>query len=73
MNEWLGYAAALLVVISLVMTDIKRLRIINLIGCFLFVAYGILIGAYPVAAMNAVAAVVNLYHLFKLRSKVNKG
>lgn len=70
MTEWLGSAAAVFVVISLLMADIKRLRLINLLGCFLFVIYGVLIEAYPVAAMNAAAAAINLYHLFKL-SKVN--
>lgn len=67
--EWLGYAASLLVVMSLLMRDIKRLRYINLVGSILFVIYGILIAAYPVAVMNFVATLINLYHLRKLRAR----
>lgn len=67
-TELLGYAASFLVVMSLLMGDIKRLRYINLVGCVLFVIYGLMISAYPVAVMNAVAAVINVYHLWRLHS-----
>lgn len=66
-TELLGYAASFLVVMSLLMGDIKRLRYINLAGCILFVAYGLMIAAYPVAVMNTAAAVINVYHLWRLR------
>ena len=31
--EWLGYLASVLIVVSLTMTDIIKLRIINTMGC----------------------------------------
>ncbi|MFC6591172.1 YgjV family protein [Deinococcus lacus] len=68
-TDLLGYAASLLVGLSLLMADIRRLRVINLAGCLLFVAYGFLIEAYPVAAMNLFGAGVNLYYLWRLRSQ----
>lgn len=34
--EWVGYAAYLFIVLSLTMTSIIKLRIINSIGCLLF-------------------------------------
>ncbi|WP_049775063.1 MULTISPECIES: YgjV family protein [Deinococcus] len=67
-SEWLGYAASVFVGISLLMGDMRRLRVINLIGCVLFTVYGLIIGAYPVAAMNLFGAAVNIYHLTRLRS-----
>ena len=38
--EWVGYAVSIMIAISLLMTDILKLRIINSIGCVLFVIYG---------------------------------
>lgn len=66
LNELLGYSASIFVAISLLMSNIKKLRYINLVGCLLFVIYGVLIAAYPVALMNAFCAGINLYHLYKL-------
>ncbi len=62
----LGYLASAFVVISLLTSNIKYLRFLNMIGCILFVIYGILISAYPVAIMNAIALLINIYHLAKL-------
>ena len=51
--EGFGYLASVLVVISLMMRSIVRLRWINLVGAACFTAYGILISAYPVAALTS--------------------
>ncbi len=65
--EWVGYTASLLVLVSLMMTSILRLRIFNLIGASVFCIYGLLIHSYPVAGMNFLIVLSNIYHLFKLR------
>lgn len=65
-SEWVGYAASVFVGTSLLMSDMSRLRIINLIGCILFAIYGLWIGAYPVAIMNIFGAGVNIWHLLRL-------
>ena len=41
--EWVGYLASVVVAISLMMSNIKKLRWWNLIGAALFVAYGLAI------------------------------
>lgn len=64
--EWVGYGASLFIAISLLMTDLVKLRIINSIGCLLFVIYGFTVGAYPVAIANIIIILINLYHLYKL-------
>ena len=64
--EIVGYVASILVAISLMLTSILRLRVINLFGSILFTIYGVLIQAYPVALINAVIIFINLYHLSKL-------
>lgn len=61
--ELVGYAASVLVAVSLMMRSILRLRLVNLVGSATFTVYGALIGAYPVAAVNGVIVLINLYHL----------
>lgn len=61
--ELIGYAASLLVAISLMMSQILRLRVLNLIGSFTFSVYGFLIGSWPVALMNAFIVGINIYYL----------
>jgi hypothetical protein len=64
--EIVGYAASGLIAISLMMSSLLRLRLINLVGAAAFATYGLLIQAYPVAALNSVIVFVNLYHLRRL-------
>ncbi|GAA4897032.1 YgjV family protein [Ferrimonas pelagia] len=66
--EWVGYAASLLVAISLMMSEIKKLRWWNLCGAALFVAYGLAISAYPVALVNGFIVLINIYYLHKIYS-----
>ena len=67
--EWVGYLASIVIAISLIMSDIIKLRIINTIGCVLFVIYGLSVGAYPVAFTNMLIVFINIYYLFKLKNK----
>ena len=64
--EWVGYAASIMIAISLLMTDVIKLRLLNTVGCLLFVIYGFIVGAYPVAVANIAIILINLYHLYKL-------
>jgi GNAT superfamily N-acetyltransferase len=67
MEQWalelFGYVASALVVISLMMSSIIRLRVVNLIGAAAFAVYGLLIHAYPVAVVNGAIVLINLYYL----------
>ena len=67
--EWLGYAASALVLISLSMSSISRLRWFNLAGALCFTAYGTLIEAWPVAAVNFAIAIVNVVYLTQFYTK----
>ena len=57
--ELVGYVASILVAISLMMSSILKLRLINLVGSAAFVVYGALIGAYPVAVVNLLSGVLS--------------
>ncbi|KHF89046.1 membrane protein [Vibrio vulnificus] len=69
MVEILGYAASIMVAISLMMKDIVRLRVLNFIGCALFTAYGLMIDAWPVVVTNGFIACVNVYFLAKMQQE----
>lgn len=64
--ELIGYTASLLIAISLMMTAIIKLRIINMFGAATFCTYGILIGAVPVAVLNGFIVLINIYHLSRM-------
>ncbi len=65
MIEIYGYISMIVVVISMMMKDMKWLRIINTISCAMFVIYGLLIGAYPIVLLNSIVILINLYRLVK--------
>lgn len=64
--ELIGYFASALVLVSLLMTSIKKLRVINAIGSLIFSIYAIVIHSYPTAIMNGILVIVNIYYLVKL-------
>ena len=66
--EWLGYAASALIVASLAMTSIIRLRIVSLIGSALFGLYGVFISAPPVVITNGAIVAINLWFLIRVLS-----
>lgn len=64
--EMVGYLGSVLVAISLTMRSLLRLRIINLVGALVFVIYGFVIGAYPVALLNSLIVGIDLYYLVQM-------
>jgi uncharacterized protein with PQ loop repeat len=64
-TEYVGYAASIAVLISFLMKKMKPLRMVNIIGCGLFVAYGVLLHSIPVIITNAAICLVHVYYLSK--------
>jgi hypothetical protein len=62
-EELVGYVASALVVTSLAMTSVVRLRAISLAGSITFVVYGLLIGSIPIVITNASIACLNIWFL----------
>lgn len=71
MVELIGYIASALIVLSLAMTSVVRLRIISLLGSITFSVYGFLISSPPVIITNMSIAILNIYFLFKEFTKKN--
>jgi len=67
-TEWVGYLASLAVLLSFTMKDMTKLRIVNGIGCILWVWYGLLMDelriGLPIIITNAAILAINLYYLF---------
>jgi len=66
--EIFGYVSMLVVLASMLMTDVKRLRIVNSIACGMFLVYGLVLGAYPIVVMNTLCILINTYKLLTLKS-----
>lgn len=64
--ELVGYFASLLVLVSLLMTSVVKLRIINMIGSFIFAIYALFISSYPTAIMNFCLVGVNIFYLVRI-------
>jgi hypothetical protein len=58
-----GYLGSALVVTSLSMRSILRLRLIGLAGAIAFTVYGVLIDAWPVVLTNGVIVIIQLHFL----------
>ena len=68
--EIIGYSASAFIMGSfLVFNNIKLLRIINGIGCLLFVLYGYFIDSWPIIIPNVFIFVVQIYYLFIHKDK----
>ena len=64
--EIVGYTGSALVLISMLMKSVVRLRIINLAGSLIFSVYALIIRSYPTAVMNIALVGINVYHLLHL-------
>ena len=63
LTEWVGYLAMTVLLVSFMMKNVIKLRIINSVGCFFFVIYGLMISQYPIVITNLAIILINLYYL----------
>lgn len=64
--EIFGYIGSFLVVFSMLMSSVVKLRVINAIGSVVSGTYALICGAYPLVLMNGCLIVINVYNLYKL-------
>ena len=64
--ELIGYLGSALVVVSMLMTSVVKLRIVNTVGSAIFMGYALVIGSYPTAVMNFFLIAINVWHLIRL-------
>jgi uncharacterized protein with PQ loop repeat len=69
-TDIVGYLASITLLISFLMRDIKKLRIINSVGCALFVLYGFMLHySFPIIITNTTIIIINLVSLYNMRNK----
>lgn len=69
MIEMIGYLGSALVVVSMLMSSVIKLRVINTVGSAIFTVYALIIHSYPTALMNACLIGINICNLVKLTRK----
>lgn len=70
--DFFGYLSSVIILISLTMSSIIKLRVINTFGSLLFTIYGFIVGSIPTAFLNLGIVVINIYYLYKILKKKNK-
>ena len=66
-TEIIGYLGMILVVVSLLISDAKKFRIINLIGAFLSFVFALIKGGMaPILIMNLAIVIIDIYYLLKI-------
>ena len=68
-SEIIGWIGSAVIMLSFIPKDVKKIRIINIIGCIVWVAYGFITKAPSVWVMNTLIFFLHLYHLIKDRNK----
>ncbi|AJR02391.1 uroporphyrinogen decarboxylase [Siansivirga zeaxanthinifaciens CC-SAMT-1] len=66
-TEWIGYLATTIVLISFLMKNVTHLRIVNSIGCLVFVFYAFMLNplSIPIIITNSVIFCINIYYILK--------
>lgn len=64
--ELIGYAGMALVLISMMMTSVKWLRLLNLSGAMACMIYGFATRTYPTALLNLGLFVIQIVQLWRL-------
>lgn len=69
--EIIGYIASAIVLISFLTKNIKQLRIINIVGCSVFIIYGIMLEplSVPIILTNTSIVFINIYFLIKMKTR----
>jgi len=64
MTNVLGYLGMGLVMGSFLTKNIKTLRIVNAIGCVVWIAYGVITKDTPIVATNGALLTINSFRLW---------
>lgn len=64
--ELFGYLGSALVVVSMLMSSVIKLRVINMIGSLISGTYALIIGSFPLALMNICLIIINVINLVRL-------
>lgn len=63
--ELLGWIATGVTLVSMMVKDITLLRVINSVGCILWIGYGMSRGDSPIILVNSTILVIHIIALYK--------
>ena len=66
--EIFGYIGTALVIISMTMKSLNKLRMFNIAGSIISMVYCIMAGTWPTVIMNLSLIAINIYQLIRVRS-----
>ena len=67
--ELIGYAGTGLVLLSMMMTSVTKLRWLNLSGSLVSMVYAFATNTWPVFVLNLCLSLINAVQLFRFRRK----
>ncbi len=65
--EGLGYFATLVTLVSMMVKDMVYLRVINSVGCLLWIGYGMMSESIPVLMVNTIILGIHIFKLIELK------
>lgn len=71
--EIFGYVGMALVLVSMMMTSVKWLRILNMSGAMICAVYGIATNTWPTALLNIGLLVIQMVQLYLLHRNEKRG
>lgn len=63
--EIFGYIGTILVVVSMMMTSVTKLRVVNMCGSVISAIYAAICGTWPIVVMNVSLFLINGFQLIK--------
>ena len=72
MDIWLeifGYIGSGMILLSMMMTSVEKLRWINMAGALISAIYGAVLGTWPVVFLNLGSITINVVQIIRLRRK----
>ncbi len=63
--EIFGYIGTALIIVSMMMKSIHKLRLINVCGSVISTIYAVFCDAWPIVVMNVCLMTINVFHLIR--------
>ena len=65
MIEIIGILAGCLVLLSFTIKEQKKIRLVNLLGCIMFIIYGIFKDSISIIFLNSATLIIHLFYLVR--------
>jgi hypothetical protein len=70
--EIMAYIGSLIILISFCTKNVNLLRVLNNVGCVIFLFYAFYHGRLPLIILNSMVIAVNMYHIWSDKKQAIK-